>query len=87
MSVQYSAVDGNPTLHMVLYCLTPPEFRRYSSLNLCLPYPARGVRAGWFWSQNAAARIETGSGIFVVNREKSSYLALRKREKWGTLGV
>ena len=42
MSVQYSALSAIPPLHIVLYCLTPPEFRRYSSLTLCLPYPAQG---------------------------------------------
>src|SRR5215469_2583159 len=42
MSVQYNAVSAIPPLHIVLYCLTPPESRRYSSLTLCLPYPARG---------------------------------------------
>src|SRR5215469_12925988 len=44
MSVQYSAVSAISPLHIVLYCLTPPEFRRYSSLTLCLPYPARGEK-------------------------------------------
>jgi len=42
MCVQWSAVLGKPPLHMVLYCLTPAEFHRYSSLTLCLPYPAWG---------------------------------------------
>src|SRR5581483_3152971 len=42
MSVQYKAVSSNPPLHIVLYCVTPPEFRRYSSLTLCPPCPAWG---------------------------------------------
>ena len=42
MSVQPSAVSHKPTLYMVLYCLTPPRFHRYSSLTLCLPRPAWG---------------------------------------------
>src|SRR5580765_6234095 len=42
MAVQYRAVSAIPPLHIVLYCLTQPEFRRYSSLTLCQPYPARG---------------------------------------------
>src|SRR5690348_10355958 len=42
MSVQYNAVMCNPTLYIVLYCLTPPQFHRYSSLTLCPPNPAWG---------------------------------------------
>lgn len=29
-----------PTPYMVFSCLTPAQFRRYSSFNLCPPYPA-----------------------------------------------
>jgi len=64
MSVQYKAVFPNPPLHIVLYCLTPVEFRRYSSLTLCLPYPAWGENNG----ESDDASIELGAkGIRVVN--------------------
>ena len=44
MSVQYNAVVANPTPYIVLYCLTPGKFRRYSSLTLCPPFPAWGEK-------------------------------------------
>src|ERR1700722_4504219 len=46
MSVQPSAVARKAIPYMVLYCLTPPQFHRYSSLTLCPPYPARGENVG-----------------------------------------
>ena len=46
MCVQPSAVALKPIPYMVLYCLTPPQFHRYSSLTLCPPYPA--------WAENVA---------------------------------
>ena len=80
MSVQYRAVFANPTLHIVLYCLTPPEFHRYSSLNSCSPYPA--------WGENNdgsdPASIELGkAGIRLVNSELPQVLAQRLRQTWG----
>ena len=44
MYVQPNAVVRKVTPYMVLYCLTPPQFHRYSSLSLCSPYPAWGVK-------------------------------------------
>jgi len=40
--VQNDVVVQKGTLHMVFSCLTPVQFRRYSSFNLCPPYPAEG---------------------------------------------
>jgi len=56
MYVQYNAVESKRILHIVLYCLTPPEFRRYSSLNSCPPYPA--------WGENIA------QGVFARGRTR-----------------
>jgi len=64
MTVQYKAVSRIPTLHIVLYCLTPPLFGRYSSFNLCPPYPAWGVASGC--SDGECNRLG-GRGIRLVN--------------------
>src|SRR5258708_22943912 len=40
MCVQPNALDRKAIQYIVLYCLTPARFRRYSSLNLCPPCPA-----------------------------------------------
>jgi len=45
MSVQYRALIAKPTPYIVLYCLTPRQFGRYSSLTLCPPCPAWGEDA------------------------------------------
>src|SRR5205807_7220936 len=64
MSVQPSAVGCKPTLHIVLYCLTPPQFHRYSSLTLCSPDPAWGETNDYAqWCGNKSAR----GGIRLVN--------------------
>jgi hypothetical protein len=44
MCVQPNAVSCNATQYIVLYCLTPAGFRRYSSFNLCPPCPAWGEK-------------------------------------------
>jgi len=46
MCVQPSALARKVTPYMVLYCLTPPQFHRYSSLTLCPPNPAQGENVG-----------------------------------------
>ena len=66
MSVQYSAVTGKPPLYIVLYCLTQARIHRYSSLNLCPPYPA--------WGENNDGTEDTGikldaAGIRLVNSQ------------------
>jgi hypothetical protein len=48
MSVQPNAVACNPTLYIVLYCLTPPRISPYSSWNWSPPFPA--------WGENVTAR-------------------------------
>jgi hypothetical protein len=40
MCVQPRALAGKAIQYMVLYCLTPPPFHRYSCLNLWWPPPA-----------------------------------------------
>ena len=56
MSVQYNAVASNPTLYIVLYCLTPPQFHRYSSLTLCPPFPAWGDKETQIGSSRECGR-------------------------------
>src|ERR1700730_4346754 len=51
MRVQPNAVSCKPIPYMVLYCLTPPQFHRYSSLTLCPPYPAGGENVAEEWSE------------------------------------
>ena len=69
MSVQYNAVSSMPPLYIVLYCLTPPEFRRYSSLNLCPRYPAWGGNGD---RVDCACNKSDGGGIRLVNRRCAS---------------
>jgi hypothetical protein len=64
MSVQYKAVSVNPPLYIVLYCLTPPQFHRYSSLTLCSLYPASGENGD---RANCACNKSGGGGIRLVN--------------------
>ena len=60
MCVQPNAVTGKAIQYMVLYCLTPAPFHRYSCLNLCPPSPARdGVVLIW--------HLFEGGGIPLVN--------------------
>src|SRR5208283_3044240 len=65
MCVQPNAVRGKAIPYMVLYCLTPPRFHRYSSLTLCVPYPAWGVNN----DAMVDARIAlSAGGICLVNK-------------------
>ncbi len=80
MSVQYKAVSLNPPLYIVLYCLTPPEFGRYSSLTLCLPYPAWGMASDC--SDDAMQQIRrkrNPSGKHRRHARKSPSLAQQTR--------
>src|SRR5580700_10980499 len=52
MCVQPNALGRKAIQYMVLYCLTPPLFHRYSCLNLCLPNPAGGGRMVQPWLTN-----------------------------------
>ena len=65
MTVQYKAVSCIPTLYIVLYSLTPAEFRRYSNLNLCPPFPAWGETNDC--ARGLCNRLD-GRGIRLVNR-------------------
>jgi hypothetical protein len=55
MCVQSDGVKRKAIQDIVLYCLTPPRFRRYSSFNLCRPFPA--------WGEEMIQPINTGSRV------------------------
>jgi hypothetical protein len=60
MCVQPGALGRKVIQYIVLYCLTPPPFRRYSCLNLCPPFPAQdGIKP--------KASFAEGKGIRLVN--------------------
>ena len=61
MCVQPNALALKAIQYMVLYCLTPPPFHRYSCLNLCPPSPA------WDGMEPNVSFAE-GKGIRLVNR-------------------
>ena len=61
MHVQPNALERKAIQYIVLYCLTPPRFHRYSSSNLCSAHPA-GERIGV-----RKYRFSAG-GIVLVNR-------------------
>ena len=75
MCVQPNAVAAKAIQYMVLYCLTPAPFHRYSWLNLCPPSPAQdgivpirhlfedeGIRL-----VNVAAGSKTGNWPLITN--------------------
>ena len=64
MCVQPNALARKAIQHMVLYCLTPPLFDRYSCLNLCLPYPAGD---GIGYGIEPMRHLSEGGGICLVN--------------------
>ena len=60
MRVQPSALGCKAIQYIVLYCLTPARFHRYSSSNLCPPYPVEdGIKK--------SMRRFGGGGIRLVN--------------------
>src|SRR5580692_5016721 len=63
MCVQPSAVGRKAIQYIVLYCLTPPRFRRYSSFNLCPASPAWGEEVVCCFS----SIVFGGGGIRLVN--------------------
>jgi hypothetical protein len=84
MCVQPEALARRAIQYIVLYCLTPPLFDRYSGLNLCPPYPARdGTGHGIELREHFAE----GEGIRVVNSSRAGFASPTFRkgcEKWGT---
>ena len=64
MCVQPNAVERKVIPDIVLYLLTPPRFRRYSSLTLCPPRPAQGENRT---ALACAGNISGGEGIRLVN--------------------
>jgi hypothetical protein len=65
MPVQPNALPAKPIQDIVLYCLTPPLFHRYSCLNLCPPPPA--------WDGlNLKMHAFAGGGIRLVNSLRST---------------
>ena len=84
MCVQPNALGRKAIQYIVLYCLTPARFRRYSSLNLCPPYPAWD---GIGMSMHRFGRRRNLPGKQLLPRD--SFVGrdptFRKgREKWGT---
>ena len=69
MCVQPNALVGKAIQHIVLYCLTPPPFHRYSCLNLCPAYPAQ---VGTCYGIEPMRHLSKGGGIRLVNRPASS---------------
>src|SRR5580704_16977328 len=65
MCVQLNAVARKATPYMVLYYLTPARFRRYSSLNLCPPFPASGEKVT---GDVRASIVSFDGGIRLVNK-------------------
>src|SRR5580692_1926474 len=63
MCVQPRAVARKVIQYIVLYCLTPPRFRRYSSFNLCPASPAWGEEVVCGFS----SIVFGGGGIRLVN--------------------
>jgi hypothetical protein len=64
MCVQPNALDRKAIQYIVLYCLTPPLFHRYSWLNLCPPYPAQ---VGTGYGAKPMRHLSAGEGIRLVN--------------------
>jgi hypothetical protein len=65
MPVQPNALALKAIQYIVLYCLTPPQFHRYSSCNLCPPSPAQdGIEP--------SACFDEEAGIRLVNRPSGS---------------
>src|SRR5579864_180832 len=73
MSVQLNAVSCKPTLYMVLYCLTPARFHRYSSLTLCPPYPAWGEKS---YDRGRCMHLMERRRTSVVNKRRATVLVL-----------
>ena len=70
MRAQPNAVFCSATPYMVLYCLTPPRFHRYSSLTLCTPCPAWGEKSDGTYE---ACIVFSGGGICLVNGSSPPY--------------
>jgi hypothetical protein len=84
MCVQPEALARRAIQYMVLYCLTPPLFHRYSCLNLCPPYPAWD---GTGHGIELRERFAEGVGIRLVNSSRAGFASPTFRkgcEKWGT---
>ncbi len=81
MRVQPSGVSGNGTQDIGLYCLTPARCRRYSSLNLCSPCPAWGVKKR---RNEGVCIVMARAGIRLVNtrfdRDRGSHFSQNRRE-------
>lgn len=65
MCVQPNALARKAIQYIVLYCLTPPPFHRYSWLILCPPFPAWD---GMHRKLGPKADCAEDTGIRLVNR-------------------
>jgi hypothetical protein len=77
LCVQNGVVVQKGTPYMVFSCLTPVQFRRYSSSNLCATSPAKGegFSEGTLWESNWSTWIE----------QQVPRLRIPIRERIGTL--
>ena len=85
MPVQPNAVRDKAIQYIVLYCLTPARFGRYSSLNLCVPCPARGEK----WEAVLCPQVEESVWLTdragMISRHQTKFPRSRKAgETWGT---
>jgi hypothetical protein len=64
MCVQPNALNGKAIQYIVLYCLTPPLFHRYSYLNLC---PSSPAQVGTDCEIEPMRHLSEGRGIHLVN--------------------
>src|SRR5580698_716082 len=75
MRVQPNALEPKAIQYMVLYYLTQLRFHRYSSSNLCSPFPATDSTG----SGNFRFR---GMGIYLVNKSAGSTNRRRATDNW-----
>jgi hypothetical protein len=81
MCVQPSAVELRVIQYMVLYCLTPPRFRRYSSSNLCRQVELCARQGG----VSVRGLVSGGAGIQPVNSgaDQQTDAEFDLRYEWG----
>ena len=83
MCVQPEALARRAIQYIVLYCLTPPLFHRYSGLNLCPPYPARD---GTGHGIELRERFAEGVGIRVVNSSPRGFCLAHFSQRMRKMG-
>ena len=75
MRVQLNALGPKAIQYIVLYYLTQLRFHRYSSSNLCSPFPAT--------DSTGSGKVRfRGMGIYLVNRSAGSTNGQRPTDNW-----